>query len=155
MIANSAKPVSDKILVEQKDGAGRGFGENSSGLGRILRFVVVGGIGFVADAAMLALLLAATPLGPFVARLISIGFGLTVTWLCNRTLTFRPSSRGMLREGARYGGVGITTSIVNYLVYGVLLLTMPSMAPLLALVVASLAAMALSYLGYSRLVFDR
>ena len=155
MIANSAKPVSDKILVEQKDGAGRGFGENSSGLGRILRFVVVGGIGFVADAAMLALLLAATPLGPFVARLISIGFGLTVTWLCNRTLTFRPSSRGVLREGARYGGVGITTSIVNYLVYGVLLLTMPSMAPLLALVVASLAAMALSYLGYSRLVFDR
>ena len=155
MIANSAKPVSDKIMVEQKDGAGRGFGENSSGLGRILRFVVVGGIGFVADAAMLALLLAATPLGPFVARLISIGFGLTVTWLCNRTLTFRPSSRGMLREGARYGGVGITTSIVNYLVYGVLLLAMPSMAPLLAMVVASLAAMALSYLGYSRLVFDR
>ena len=155
MIANSAKPVSDKIMVEQKDGAGRGFGENSSGLGRILRFVVVGGIGFVADAAMLALLLAATPLGPFVARLLSIGFGLTVTWLCNRTLTFRPSSRGMLREGARYGGVGITTSIVNYLVYGVLLLAMPSMAPLLAMVVASLAAMALSYLGYSRLVFDR
>ena len=155
MIANSAKPVSDKIMVEQKDGAGRGFGENSSGLGRILRFVMVGGIGFVADAAMLALLLAATPLGPFVARLLSIGFGLTVTWLCNRTLTFRPSSRGMLREGARYGGVGITTSIVNYLVYGVLLLAMPSMAPLLAMVVASLAAMALSYLGYSRLVFDR
>ena len=155
MISNSAKPVSDKIMVEQKDGAGRGFGENSSGLGRILRFVVVGGIGFVADAAMLALLLAATPLGPFVARLLSIGFGLTVTWLCNRTLTFRPSSRGMLREGARYGGVGITTSIVNYLVYGVLLLAMPSMVPLLALVVASLAAMALSYLGYSRLVFDR
>jgi hypothetical protein len=29
------------------------------------------------------------------------------------------------------------------------------MAPLLALVMASLAAMALSYLGYSRLVFDR
>ena len=104
---------------------------------------------------MLALLLALTPLGPFLARLISIGFGLTITWLCNRTLTFRPSSRGMLREGARYGGVGITTSIVNYLVYGVLLLAMPSMAPLLAMVVASLAAMALSYLGYSRLVFDR
>ena len=50
---------------------------------------------------------------------------LTVTWLCNRMLTFEPSSRGMLREGARYGGVGITTSIVNYLVYSVLLLAMP------------------------------
>ena len=122
---------------------------------RFLRFVVVGGIGFVADAGMLALLLAVTPLGPFVARLISIVFGLTVTWLCNRTLTFEPSGRGMLREGARYGGVGITTSVVNYLVYSLLLLAMPWMAPLLALVMASLAAMALSYLGYSRLVFDR
>jgi putative flippase GtrA len=124
-------------------------------MSRILRFAIVGGIGFVADAAMLALLLAGTPLGPFVARLASIAFGLAVTWLCNRTLTFQPSSRGMLREGARYGGVGVTTSVVNYLVYSVLLLALPWMPPLVALVLASLAAMALSYLGYSRLVFDR
>jgi putative flippase GtrA len=124
-------------------------------MNRILRFVVVGGIGFIADAGMLALLLAATPLGPFAARLVSVAFSLAATWLCNRTLTFQPSSRGMLREGARYGGVGITTSIVNYVVYSGLLLAMPWMAPLLALVIASLAAMTLSYLGYSRLVFDR
>jgi len=124
-------------------------------MSRIFRFVLVGGIGFVADAGLLALLLAATPLGPFVARLVSIGFGLTVTWLFNRTLTFGPSGRSMLSEGARYGGVGITTSIVNYLVYGGLLLAMPWMAPLLALVIASLVAMTFSYLGYSRLVFHR
>lgn len=123
--------------------------------GRVLRFVVVGGIGFVADAGMLALLLKATPLGPFAARLVSVAFGLAVTWLCNRTLTFGPSSRSMLSEGARYGGVGITTSIVNYLIYSGLLLAMPWMPPLLALVIASLAAMTFSYLGYSRLVFDR
>ena len=124
-------------------------------MSRILRFVVVGGIGFVADGAILALLLEGTPLGPFGARLVSIAFGLAVTWLCNRTLTFQPSSRGMLREGARYGGVGITISVFNYLVYSVLLLAVPWMPPLVALVLASLAAMALSYLGYSRLVFDR
>jgi putative flippase GtrA len=122
---------------------------------RILRFVLVGGIGFVADAGMLALLLQATPLGPFAARLISVAFALAVTWLCNRTLTFQPSSRGVLREGARYGGVGVTTSIVNYLIYSGLLLTMPWTPPLLALVIASLAAMTFSYLGYSKLVFDR
>jgi putative flippase GtrA len=122
---------------------------------RILRFAVVGGIGFVVDAAMLALLLAATPLGPFLSRLVSIGFGLTITWLCNRHLTFQPSSRGLAAEGARYGGVGVTTSIVNYLVYAGLLLALPWLTPLAALVVASLVAMALSYLGYSRLVFDR
>ena len=124
-------------------------------MSRILRFAIVGGVGFVVDAGVLALLLAATPLGPFVARLVSIGCGLTITWLCNRMLTFGPSSRSVLSEGARYGGVGITTSIVNYLVYSVLLLAMPWMPPLVALVIASLVAMALSYLGYSRLVFDR
>jgi putative flippase GtrA len=124
-------------------------------MNRILSFALVGGIGFVTDAAVLALLLAATPLGPFLARLVSIGLAMTVTWFCNRTLTFQPSGRGALHEGARYGGVAIAVSIVNYLVYGGLLLAMPWLSPLLALVIASLAAMALSYLGYSRLVFDR
>ncbi len=127
----------------------------ASAMSRIVSFVLVGCLGFVADATLLALLLAVTPLGPFTARLLSIGFALGVTWLCNRSLTFGPSARGMLREGARYGGVGVTTSILNYLVYGVLLLAVPSMPALVALVLASLAAMLLSYLGYARLVFDR
>jgi putative flippase GtrA len=98
---------------------------------------------------------AATPLGPFLSRLVSIGVGLTVTWLCNRHLTFQPSSRGTLLEGARYGGIGVSTSIANYLVYCGLLLALPGLPPLTALVGASLTAMVLSYLGYSRLVFDR
>lgn len=123
-------------------------------MSRILRFAFVGGLGFLADAAILALLLAATPLGPFLARLVSIGAAMTVTWLCNRSLTFPPSGRGALHEGARYGGVAIAVSVFNYIVYSGLLLAAPWMSPLAALVVATGAAMALSYLGYSRLVFD-
>ncbi|QKD00778.1 GtrA family protein [Mesorhizobium loti] len=122
---------------------------------RLVRFVFAGGIGFVTDAAALWLLLAVTPLGPFVARVLSIGFALCVTWQINRHLTFSPSRRGVAQEGARYGGVGIATSVVNYLVYSTILLALPATPPLAALAVASLAAMALSFLGYSRLVFDR
>ncbi|RWB20419.1 MAG: GtrA family protein [Mesorhizobium sp.] len=124
-------------------------------MGRLARFVLAGGIGFVADAAALWLLLSLTLLGPLAARVLSIGFALTVTWQINRHLTFAPSSRGIAQEGARYGGVGVATSIVNYLVYCALLLALPSLPPLAALAVASLVAMALSFLGYSRLVFDR
>ena len=124
-------------------------------MGRFARFVLAGGVGFVADAAALWLLLAATPLGPLVARVLSIGFALCVTWQINRHLTFEPSSRGIAQEGARYGGVGIATSIVNYLVYCAALFAMPALPPLVALAVASVVAMALSFLGYSRLVFDR
>lgn len=124
-------------------------------MSRLARFVLAGGVGFIADAATLWLLLAMTPLGPFVARVLSIGFALCVTWQINRHLTFSPSSRGVAQEGARYGGVGIATSTVNYLVYCAILFALPAMPPLAALAVASLFAMALSFLGYSRLVFDR
>ncbi|TPI75373.1 MULTISPECIES: GtrA family protein [unclassified Mesorhizobium] len=122
---------------------------------RLVRFALAGGIGFVADAAALWLLLAATPLGPMAARLLSIGFALCVTWQINRHLTFAPSSRGIAQEGVRYGSVGIATSIVNYLVYCALLFALPALPPLAALAFASIVAMALSFLGYSRLVFDR
>ncbi|MER9068995.1 GtrA family protein [Mesorhizobium sp. M0902] len=124
-------------------------------MGRLARFIVAGGIGFVADAGALWLVLATTPLGPLAARIISIGFALSVTWLINRHLTFSPSSRGVAQEGARYGGVGIATSLVNYLVYCAMLFALPMVSPLIALAVASLVAMALSFLGYSKLVFDR
>ncbi|MEW6629850.1 MAG: GtrA family protein [Pseudomonadota bacterium] len=124
-------------------------------MARLLRFVLTGGIGFVADAAALWLLIHTTPLGPLAARVLSIGFALCVTWQINRHLTFSPSSRGIAREGARYGGVGIATSIVNYLVYCAALIAIPAVPPLAALAFASLIAMTLSFLGYSRLVFDR
>ncbi|TPI43629.1 GtrA family protein [Mesorhizobium sp. B2-9-1] len=122
---------------------------------RLVRFALAGGIGFVADAAALWLLLAATPLGPMAARLLSIGFALCVTWQINRHLTFAPSSRGIAQEGVRYGGVGIAIGIVNYLVYCAVLFALPALPPLAALAFASIVAMALSFLGYSRLVFDR
>jgi len=122
---------------------------------RLVRFVFAGGIGFAADTAVLWLLLAITPLGPFVARMLSIGLALCVTWQINRHLTFSPSRRGAAEEGARYGGVGIATSVVNYLVYSCIPFAVPAAPPLAALAVASLVAMALSFLGYSRLVFDR
>lgn len=124
-------------------------------MSRLFRFILAGGVGFVADAAALWLLLAVTPLGPLVARVLSIGFALIITWQFNRHLTFSPSSRGIATEGARYGGVGIATSIINYVVYCAILFALPAMPPLAALAIASLVAMALSFLGYSRLVFDR
>ena len=124
-------------------------------MNRIVRFLCVGAVGFCADAVMLALLTGSLDMGPLVARCLSIGFALTVTWLLNRTLTFGRSARGMAVEGARYGGVGVATSLFNYGVYAALLVAVPGTPPLVALAVASVAATLLSFFGYSRLVFDR
>jgi len=123
--------------------------------GRFARFLLTGGVGFIADAGALTLLLASTPLGPFLARVLSIAFALAVTWLINRNFTFRPSDRGMVREGARYGGVGIGSSLLNYVAYAGSLALLPSLPPLVALAFGSAVATTASWLGYSRLVFDR
>jgi len=122
---------------------------------RVLPFLAVGTVGFIADAGMLALLLAVTPLDPWSARVASITFALSVTWLLNRAITFGPSSRPVAVEGARYGGVGLATSAINYLVYAALILAAPAVPPLAALAAASVVATLFSFLGYSRLVFDR
>jgi len=124
-------------------------------MSRFLRFAIVGGIGFTVDAALLSLLLWTTALGPYWARLISIAVATTVTWLCNRRLTFAPSGRSLLSEGTRYGGVGITSSVVNYLIYSGLLVALDWVPPVAAMVAATAVSMMVSYLGYSRLVFGR
>lgn len=120
---------------------------------RFSRFAVAGGIGFVADAAALALLL--QWLDPVIARVFSIAFALTITWLINRHFTFAPSSRGIVRESARYGGVGIGSSLVNFSVYAAIIWVAPQFPPLVALVAASATALLFSWFGYSRMVFDR
>jgi putative flippase GtrA len=118
-------------------------------------FLVAGTIGFLADAGMLALLLHVSPLGPFAARIIAILFAMAVTWSFNRAVTFGRSRFPMLLEGARYGSVGLLSALANYAVYAGLLLALPWLHPLAAVVVASLAAMTLSWAGYSRFVFQK
>ena len=120
---------------------------------RVLLFALVGGAGFLVDAGVLALLLFATPLGPLVARILSIGVAMVFTFWLNRTFTFGRSSRTLAAEGARYGGVGISAALLNYAVYSALVLAFPALSPILAVAIASLAAMVWSFLGYSRFVF--
>jgi putative flippase GtrA len=118
-------------------------------------FLVAGSLGFVADAGMLALLLSATPLGPFAARVLAILFALGVTWIFNRSLTFGRSRYPLALEGARYGGVGLLSALINYGVYATVLMLVPAIHPLVAVAIASIGAMSFSWTGYSRFVFRK
>jgi putative flippase GtrA len=120
---------------------------------KLLRFGIAGGLGFIVDAGVLALLLHTTPLGPFLARLIAIALAMVTTWVFNRTFTFEKSGDSLAADGFRYGSVGITAALVNYGLYSALLLTMPDLQPLAALVFATAASMFFSFFGYSRFVF--
>ena len=121
---------------------------------RLAPFVLAGAAGFAADASVLFALAELAGLDPFLSRLVSFSVAVCVTWAINRGLTFGPSGRSVAAEGARYGGVAVAVGVFNYACYAGLLLALPALHPVAALTVASAAAMALSWLGYSRLVFS-
>jgi len=116
-------------------------------------FLVAGTIGFAVDAGLLAALLAVSDLGPFAARPIALLAAMTVTWAINRHFGFGPSRRHIAGEWLAYIAVGAGSALFNYSVYAACLLASPALPPLIALVLASLAAMSLSWLGFSRWVF--
>jgi putative flippase GtrA len=118
-------------------------------------FLVAGSLGFLADAGMLALLLAVTPLGPLSARVLAILFALSITWAINRNRTFGKSRHGLVTEGARYGGVGLLSALLNYGIYAAVLMLVPAIHPLVAVAIASIGAMTFSWTGYSRFVFRK
>lgn len=121
---------------------------------RFLRFAIVGGIGFLIDAGLLALLYYGAGLDPFTSRLFSICASAFTTWRLNRSLTFGPSDRSQASEGLAYALVAAATAGFNYLVYATLLLLLPELPPIAAAILATLAAMFFSYAGYSRFVFS-
>lgn len=116
-------------------------------------FLFAGAIGFAVDMAVLWLMLRFGLLDPFSARVLAIAAAMMCTYLINRTFTFGASHRRVSVEGARYGGVGVASALINYAVYSACLIVLPKISPYLALILGSGSATVFSYLGYSRFVF--
>jgi putative flippase GtrA len=117
-----------------------------------LRFVVVGGIGFVVDAGLLEALRA---LGApaLAARVPAICGALVVTWLLNRTFSFGTKTRPSLAEFLAYASVSAVSAAVNYLIFTVLVLA--DLHPIAAVAIATAITMVLNFTGYRKLVFRR
>ncbi|WP_462323214.1 GtrA family protein [Halochromatium sp.] len=130
-----------------------------SGLpGEVLRFGVVGGTGFMADAVLLMLLVQGFDCNPYLARLLSFLCGTALTWLLNRLFTFfRRAGRNRRREYLRYLLVQTVGGVINLGIYSALLGFLPpsSIAPLLAMAAGSFTAMWLNFFGVRYLAFDR
>jgi putative flippase GtrA len=121
----------------------------------LLRFLAVGSVGLVIDVSVLLLMLRFTDIGPFGARAIGIAAAVAATWMLNHRYTFGRSGQSLAVEGFRYGSVGIVSALVNYAIYSALLVSVPVLRPVVALVLASAAATAFNFFGYSRFVFRR
>lgn len=113
----------------------------------LVRFALVGGIGFVVDAGILMLLL--DTLGPYLGRVISFICAATTTWVLNRQFTFAGRQSGLSRrhEFTRYFGAMLLGGAVNYATYAALvaLVSLVAAWPVLGVGAGSLAGMVVNF----------
>ena len=121
---------------------------------RFSRFCVIGGVGFLIDAAVLTALIFSVNLDPLLARLISILVAVTACWALHRLWTFQSRDKRRLREWSRFVLVNSVGASVNYLVYAAILVITPVDSPLFALAIGSIAALAFNYLGARFFAFE-
>jgi putative flippase GtrA len=124
--------------------------------GEILRFGVVGTVGFAVDACVLVLGLRLGA-GPWFGRVLSYIAAATVTFGLNRAWTFRGArrSRSLVRDWGLFLIVNLVGFACNYGTYAALVGGVPVMRdlPVLAVAAGSLAGMAGNFLLSRRYVF--
>jgi len=121
-------------------------------LPRPLRFLGVGGLGLIVDLAVFTLVIS-HGMHPLLARLVSLAVATLVTWRLNRALTFERSGRRAADEAMRYAAVAASAQGVSYAVFAVLVLTVLSTVPQLAVLIGAAAAALFSYVGQSLFAF--
>jgi len=141
-----------KAPVALTGGEAKARDMDRASLSQLARFVLVGTLGFVVDAGI-TLTLIHRGIDPYTARVFAIALAMMVTWRLNRALTFDTSNSNQTREGFRYFSVALIAAALNYAIYAGLLIAVPSVAPLVALMIAIATVTVLSFLGYRYLVF--
>ncbi len=128
----------------------------TSGLAtQLLRFGVVGSVGFVIDAGLLWVFLA-LGVNPFLGRLLSFPIAIVVTWALNHKWTFGATQdshpKGHFR---RYVGVQLAAMAINYAAYSLVLRAFGTddTTILLALLVGTFIGMCINYCGARFVVF--
>lgn len=127
----------------------------------VLRFGIVGTVGFLTDAAVLQALVSLAGWGPLPARLVSFTIAMHVTWLLNRHFTFATDGEApgtsLLSSLGRYIIVSLAGAGINVGTYALLVLVSSEMAryPIIPLAVGSGAAMVFNYLGSKHFAFRR
>jgi putative flippase GtrA len=87
-------------------------------LAELIRFGLVGIVGFAVDVSVLYLALTALGAGPYVGRGISYLAAASCTWYLNRRLTFADHrSEAIAREWSRFVMLNAVGGLVNYSTY--------------------------------------
>ena len=120
-----------------------------------VRFVVVGGLGFCMDAALLQVFLR-LGLGYYTGRIPSFLIACAVTWMVNRLWTFKAGRQASkVRQAALYLGVQCVGWTTNLTIYALCLLAFPQLKSLILipLVLGAAGGMVVNFLGSKHLAF--
>jgi putative flippase GtrA len=115
-----------------------------------IRFLIVGGLGFILDTGI-TLALIHFGLSAFIARVPAILSAMAFTWLANRRITFRLSTKPTDKEAIRYFTVAISMACFNYLLFSVLV--MMSVPAFLSITFATAIQTVFSFYGYKKFAF--
>lgn len=117
-----------------------------------LRFLLVGGTGFIIDAGLtMVFMKCGAP--PSLARIPAIGVAMLFTWTANRRLTYQVEAKANIREAVRYFSVAATMALLNYAIY--FCLVGLAWRPFPAIVVATAAQTLASFHAYRAFAFRR
>ena len=128
--------------------------------GQILRFGIVGGIGFLVDAGLLHAMLQ-LGLGYYGGRAVSFLAAATATWILNRSFTFRRDAPSAFAHPATewlsYLGLMLIGGAANYGAYALAISSSETVRahPELGVALGSLAGMAINFWTSKRMIFER
>lgn len=124
----------------------------------LLRFGLVGVIGFLIDAGILHELVFVCKVNLFISRVISFLCAASATWMANRTITFTASAksrRDLVAEWSKYLVASVAGGAVNYIAFAIsveLSATIKS-TPVIGVGIGSIAGLCVNFALYSGFVF--
>jgi len=124
----------------------------------IVAFCVAGAIGFIVDAASLFALVYGTTLTVWQARAVAFVPAVLVTWLFNRSITFRARTRPRLpSEMILYAMTQVMGAVFNYSVFCFVLAKHPLFirVPIVPLILGSLAGLCLNFTISNVIVYSK
>lgn len=126
---------------------------------QFLKFSFVGVVGFLVDTGTLSILKRGFGFDPVIARVVSeFAIAMTVTWLLNRSLTFRDQRAGsVFREYLRFATANSIGNLLNFAVHSVLVENVGLFIriPELGIVVGSAVGLIFNFTGSKYFVFRR
>ena len=126
---------------------------------QFISFCIVGGIGFIVDNGSLSIMVRGFGVDPVVGRVFSIAvFGMTATWLLNRTFTFRNRrNQPIWQEYLRFVTANGVGNLSNFVIYTLLVKNVAffTRIPELATVIGTAVGIVFNFTGTKYFVFRR